>query len=169
MKYKKLSDGQWAEIKVKHCSGITAKELGEMFGIPYRTIQDKCNKEEWPTPSNLRKQAERALEQADAIEGQQTKDAILKKWQNRKEQHREKMFTELSKKLDDPETWANLRLKNAHDIERIDAVLRRTVGLEENVTKEEKMPISMNLFQQITVATPEQIEQAQQPSDVVDI
>lgn len=151
----KVNPAQWSEIKVRYCSGETAKQLSEEFGIATQTIKQRCYDEQWPTPANLRKQAEALLTQADNLDGSNQKEIIKKDWRNRAEKHRQTMYENLEKKLSDPETWNRLQIKSAHDLEKVDAVMRRTLELEESFKSENsnsktQTSVNFNIFQTIS-------------------
>ena len=152
-RYKKLTDGQWAEIKVRHLNAETKEALAEEFGIHPDTIKKRCESEQWPTATNLRKKAESMLAKADALDGQNLEKKIKKEWGDRQEKHRQKMWELLSEKLENMDA-EEIKIKSAHDLERVDAVMRRTLGLESEIKEQkEGNTINFNHFQSLTVAS----------------
>ena len=144
----RLGLSEWELIKTRHLGGDTCEMLAEEFGIKPQTIRLKCSKENWPTPYNLRKQAKELMEQADEVDGGDSAQEITKNWGEIAEQYRRKMQGILEGVVDGikPE---DIKVKSAHDLERVDAVVRRNSGLGETGDSEPKALVQFNLLSKI--------------------
>lgn len=140
----------WEEIKALYCAGYPAKRIIEDYPdykLNAALISGRAQKEQWPTPHNLRKQAAALLAEASKAElGDVEQDpvgALVERIAAGKIEHQNGILDIVTKSLAAlQKTGGELKVRDISDLEKIDKIGRRAYGLD---VEEDSNRFSINI------------------------
>ena len=143
----KSDEEKWAEVKLLFtCSGMNSRELSEIYGFKEATIRKRAEREDWPTPRNLRKKVEQGEEYVPPAPKDEPKDVIkfvrkgeitnndlnkeiLRRWTKRADDAREEEHEMLSVLLRNfnPD---QVEIENIRDLKLVIEMMRTNLELD---------------------------------------
>jgi helix-turn-helix, Psq domain len=156
-------EADWDSIKIAVCGGLTLKEAANAYGVPRETIKKRAQRQNWPTPTAIKTEAERVLNKAgmslSPVKSPVSPTSVIaKNWAEKAESHRVLAFKMARKALLKADR-RRLPLKDWSDIEKADKMARRASGLESEGIQ---VNVGIQLLNQ-------RLEQVDLPPDVIDI
>jgi hypothetical protein len=125
-----IGNATWAEIRTAYASGIGLREIARNMNIPEGTVLARAKQESWTREIQNAKALVKRENPALAVT---PVAAVAMSVQQRGERHIERMAGVSERGVDHVETMDGLEILNSVDqIEKLDKVARRTLGLDNN-------------------------------------